>query len=187
MADRADAFSQGRYSAAAITLHWLIALAVIGQFIGMRYAEGLERTDPMMGTVFMLHKSTGLTILVLTLIRLGIRIPRGFLPLPEHMAGWEVVLARTTHIGFYALLLLMPLTGWIFGISAERGLDWYGLFSVPPLPLKGLAELAHEFHEYGAWVLLALFVLHVSGALKHHFLDRDLVLTRMIPGLRQRG
>ncbi len=174
------------YSRAAITLHWLIALAVIGQFLGIQYAEGLSREDPAMATVYMIHKSTGLTILALTLIRLFIRLRRGFIPLPQHMAGWEIVLARGTHVAFYALLLLMPLSGWIFGISADRGLDWYGIFPVPALPAGGLADAAHQFHELGAWALVILFVLHVLGALKHQFLDRDDVLARMLPAARRR-
>ncbi|MGB3723694.1 MAG: cytochrome b [Pacificimonas sp.] len=175
------------YSRAAIWLHWIIALAIIGQFAGMEYGETLVKGDPITATLYMLHKSTGITILALTLLRLAIRLRRGFLPLPAHMVSWEVILARVTHIGFYVLMLLMPLSGWIFAVSAKRGLDWFGLFPVPPLPLASLADLAHEFHEIGAWALIALFVLHVLGALKHHYLDRDNVAARMIPFLSKRG
>ncbi|MGB7404499.1 MAG: cytochrome b [Pacificimonas sp.] len=176
------------YSKAAIILHWLIALLVIGQFVGMQYADTLERTDPSLGTVYMLHKSSGLTILAFTVLRLFIRLREGFPALPMHMAGWEVLLARTTHIVFYALLLIMPLSGWLFAVSAARGLDLFGLVPVPVLPSSEVVrELMHEAHEYGAWAFLVLFVLHVLGALKHHFLDRDMVLTRMLPLVRRRG
>lgn len=178
---------RSRYSRAAIWLHWIIALAIIGQFVGMEYGETLAKGDPFAGTLYMLHKSTGITILVLTLLRLLIRVRRGFLPLPAHMVSWEVVLARMTHAGFYGLMLLMPLSGWIFAVSAKRGLDWFGLFAIPPLPLDGLKDLAHQFHEIGAWALIALFVLHVLGALKHHYLDRDDVAARMVPFLSRRG
>ncbi|MBV7256510.1 cytochrome b [Pacificimonas sp. WHA3] len=179
--------ARSSYSRGAIWLHWIIALVIIGQFLGMQYDETLAETDPARGTIYMLHKSFGLTILFLTLVRLIIRLRQGFLPLPPHMAGWEVMLARVTHFGFYALLLLMPLTGWIFGVSAKRGLDYFGLVPVPVLPLEGLAELAHELHEYGAWAFVILFILHVAGALKHHYLDRDDVATRMIPMLKRRS
>ncbi len=182
-----DYTTHSRYSRMAIALHWIIALAIIGQFIGMEYGESLPKGDPSLGTLYMLHKSTGITILALTILRLAIRLKRGFLPLPIHMAGWEVFLARATHVGFYLMMLLMPLSGWIFSVSAKRGLDWFGLFPVPVLPLEGLKDIAHEFHELGAWALIVLFVLHVLGALKHHFLDRDDIAARMIPFLSKRG
>lgn len=178
---------RSRYSSLSIFLHWLIALLVAGQFIGMSYLEGLERGDPFLGPGYMLHKSTGLTILALTLVRIVARLTEKFPELPEHMAMWERILARSTHIGFYGLLLLMPVSGWAFGVTAERGLDWYGLFGVPELPLAGLREVAHEAHEVGAYAFLVLIAAHVAGALKHHLLDRDTVLHRMLPVVRQRG
>ncbi|MEO0500373.1 MAG: cytochrome b [Pseudomonadota bacterium] len=172
----------GSYSGAAIALHWVIALAIFGQLIGIEYAESLPKGDPALPFLFMMHKSTGLTILGLTLVRVIMRLQRGFLPLPVHMSGWEVALARASHVGFYALLLLMPLTGWIFSVSAERTFDWYGLFAVPPLPLRAFAETAHELHEWGATAFLVLIGLHIAGALKHQFLDRDGLMRRMLPG-----
>lgn len=178
---------RSRYSSSSVLLHWVIALLVAIQYLGITYLEGLERGDPFLGPGYMLHKSTGLTILALTLLRILLRLCERFKPLPRHMAGWEKLFARATHIGFYFLLLLMPLSGWIFGVSVERGLYWYGLFSVPVLPLDGLSEAAHEAHEFGAYALLILIALHVAGALKHHFLDRDAVLHRMLPLVRPRG
>ncbi|EMD84149.1 cytochrome b [Pacificimonas flava] len=173
------------YSSAAITLHWLIALLVIGQFIGIQYAHGLPEGDPSTGTVYMIHKSTGITILALTLIRLIIRLTESFPPLPVHMARWEVILARGTHILFYLLLLIVPLAGWAFAVTPERGLDWYGVLPIPALPLSGARDVLHDVHEIAAQGIFYLFFLHVAGALKHHFLDRDDVLTRMIPALRR--
>ena len=178
--------SRSRYSTAAILLHWTIAALIIFQFAYMFFfIENLERGDPAMGSAYELHKSIGITILALTLVRLVMRLTEGFKPLPAHMAPWEVFLARFTHIAFYMLLLIVPLTGWIFAVSPDRGLDLFGLFPVPDLGI-GVRDAAHELHELLVWPFILLIVLHIVGALKHHFIDRDEVLARMLPFLSSR-
>ncbi len=180
-----------RYSNAAIALHWTIAILVIAQVVFViLFHNLLDSSDPAekaAGATFaMLHKSTGLLILAVTLGRLGLRLSEGFIPLPGHMRTWEVILARGNHILFYMLLLALPLAGWAFAVTAERPLMWYGLFEVPVIPLAKVARGGlHEAHEILALLTIALVVLHICGALKHYFLDRDDVVARMLPILRR--
>jgi len=185
------------YSRAAIILHWLIALLLIGNLAGGLLMGGfLDSDDPAMKKlgfqIIQLHKSFGLTVLLLTLVRLGVRVSAGFPPLPSHMTGLERLLARVTHYGFYALLLLIPLAGWVMVSASTLGFptSYFGLFTWPHLPIptsKETASAASEVHEILAFVAIGLIVLHVAGALKHHFFDRDDVLARMIPSLRRKA
>ncbi|MBB4630931.1 cytochrome b [Sphingosinicella soli] len=172
------------YSRTAITLHWLIAVLVLGNITGALYAEGLEGAER--GAIMGIHKSIGITVLVLTLWRLGLRLKEGFLLLPAHMKGWEIALAPATHIGFYVLLLAIPLSGWAFAASPERPLVWFNLIALPDSPLgKAGRGFFHDLHGLAALLAIVLVVLHVLGALKHHFPDRDDVLARMLPFLRK--
>jgi len=172
------------YSKTAITLHWLIAVLVLGNIFGAMYAEGIE--GPQRGTIMGLHKSVGMTVFGLTLWRIVIRVRQGFLSLPSHMKGWEVLLARLTHFGFYALLLAIPLSGWAFGSTEKRPLVFFGLFEFPHTPLGERARgVFHDIHAPLGFLMLLLVVLHVLGALKHHVLDRDDILARMLPFLRK--
>ena len=183
------------YSRAAIILHWLIALLIIGNLIGgllMDYF--LDSADPAMKKlgfqIIQLHKSFGLTVLVLSLARLGMRLSAGFPPLPGHMTGLERVLARITHYGFYALMLLIPLSGWVMVSASTLGFptSYFGLFDWPHLPIptsKETSGSASEVHEILGYMAIGLISLHVAGALKHQFFDRDDVLSRMLPALRR--
>lgn len=185
------------YSGVSVALHWIIAVLIIGNLAGGLLMERLlDSADPatrQLGfQVIQLHKSSGLTILVLSALRLLIRLVEGFPPLPAHMTGTERALARITHWGFYGLMLGIPLAGWVMVSASPLGLPtlWFGLFEWPHLPtgtdkaLSGAAGAVHELLAFGA---IALLALHVAGALKHQFLDRDEVLARMLPFLRRAG
>ncbi|WP_426165881.1 cytochrome b [Sandarakinorhabdus sp. DWP1-3-1] len=185
----------GRYSTVAILLHWITAVLVIGNLVGGLGNDcWFDSPDPATqqagATLVALHKSIGLTILVLTLVRLAWRLTNPPPPLPTHMTRGEVVLARTTHVAFYLLLLLMPLSGWAM-VSTGRHIgpvSWFGLFDVPPLPLPtSLGGLFHESHETIGLIMMLTLVLHVAGALKHHLFDRDNVLARILPRVRRRA
>ncbi|MFQ3595054.1 MAG: cytochrome b [Sphingomonadaceae bacterium] len=188
--------SERAYSGLSITLHWLIALLIVGNLAGGFFASGLLEsevaTDRQLGfRLIQLHKSFGLTVLVLSLARLLLRIVEGFPPLPAHMTRTERVLAKLTHGGFYALMIGIPVAGWVMVSASPIGLPtfWFGLFAWPHLPVAtsaDLAERASGVHEALAIGAIVLLVLHVGAALKHHFLDRDEVLARMLPFLRQR-
>ncbi len=178
---------RNRYSTVSLTLHWLTAVLVIAQ-IALIWAH--EATDGPASREFVnLHKSVGLSILVLTLARLGWRIANPAIPLPAETPRWQKLAARATHVLFYVFLLAMPLVGWAASSAAGREIVWFGLFEWPLLPIGGGRETAGDLmdvHETAARLLIALVVLHILGALKHHFVDRDNVLHRMIPLIRRR-
>ena len=199
--------TRSRYSHIAILLHWLIAIGII-VMIPLGWWMSDHVTDPSkIATVFkayQLHKSIGLTILVLSLARLIWRLTHRFPELPAEMPGWEKAAARASHILLYAVMLIMPITGWIYvsaGWNARMHTSfqiptmWFGLFQWPHIP--GIAEAsdatrastaasAMAVHSTLAWGAIALVALHAAAALKHHFFDRDDVLTRMVPLLRPR-
>lgn len=181
------AASADRYSTVAIALHWGIAILVLLQ-IGLYFAaDSVE--GPVARTFIEVHKASGLSILVLTLIRLMWRVRHPAPLLPATTPGWQRYLARITQALFYVVLVGLPLGGWAASSAAQRPIDWFGLFNWPLLPLPADRELAGalmQMHENGAKVLYVLLVLHIAGALKHHFLDRDNVLRRMLPWLPPR-
>ena len=193
----ARAETPGRYSAVSIALHWTIALLIVGNLTGGLLLDTFfESPDPAMKMrgfqLVQYHKWAGLTVLALSLVRLGHRLWQGFPPLPLHMKAWERVLARTTHYGFYALMIGVPLAGWAM-VSASP-LDFpirpFGLFTVPKLPLPTSSALDHQLgtvHALLAYTTIALLALHIAGALKHHFINHDAVLHRMLPWARTRA
>lgn len=192
--------TSSRYSAIAILLHWAIAILVISMIpMGWWMVRAINKPDTqqLAYQLFQLHKSIGFAILALTLLRVVWRLTHPVPALPSDMKDWERVLARATHIAFYALLLAIPLTGWAYvstgwAISTDRRLmvstSWFGLFDVPPIPamdgMRNVAFGAMGAHAYMAYGGAALIVLHVAAALKHQLIDRDGVLAQMLPFLR---
>ena len=185
------------YTGGAIALHWLIALLIIGNLIGgLVMVQLFDSADPQAkaaGYVIVgIHKAVGITVLGLTLLRIVWRLTHRPPPLPDHMTPLERWLARGTHLLFYALMLALPLTGWLMSSASVRRfpISWFGLFDVPFLPIaqdKAAAATLGDRHELLAWVAIATLALHVAGALKHHFLDRDPVLARMLPVVKPKG
>ena len=180
-----------RYATFTIILHWLIAALLVFEValgLNMEDARGTARF-----AVFQLHKSVGITILLLVLLRIVWRFHRS--PPPLTAIGWERYLAKTVHGAFYLLLLALPVSGWIVVSSSKIVVPTmlYGTILWPHVP--GFATLAAEAKQ--AWyntakfvhvnlinVLYLLVALHVAGALKHHFIDRDGDMARMAPGMR---
>ena len=185
-----------RYTSVAIALHWLIAFMVIGQLAGGLFMRNLlNEQAELKFELFQWHKSFGITVLLLTLVRLGWRLTHKPPPLPPAMPGWEKLAARVSHAGFYVLLLVIPLVGWLivssspFADSVQTYL--FGVVHWPHLPFfDGVADrkaLSHNFaevHEYLGFAMIGLIGLHVLAALKHHFVDDDSVLGHMIPFVR---
>jgi cytochrome b561 len=189
--------ARSTYSSVAIALHWLIALIIIANIIGgLTLDTFLDSPDAQMkatGFVIIgLHKAAGLAVIALTLLRIVWRLVNPPPPLPAHMTAFERILARVTVVGFYALMLLLPLSGWAMSSASPKRqpISFFGLFDVPYLPVEVAREAArtyHERHEQFAYVAIALIVVHVGAALKHHFMDRDDVLTRMMPWHKARA
>ena len=178
---------RNRYSAVSLTLHWVIAAGILAQILLITAHEAVE--GPASRTYVEIHKSLGLTLLVLTLVRIGWRLANPAPRLPDHMKTWENIVARVTHVGFYVALLFMPLTGWAAMSARARPIEWWGLINWPLLPIDGGREAARALmglHELGIKAIYVLLALHVLGALKHHFVDRDDVLHRMLPFIPRR-
>ncbi len=185
--------SQLRYGSVSIALHWLIALLVIINLVGGLYMGTLPRGDASQALIVMLHKSTGLTILALSIIRLIWRLINPWQPLPLGMSPALRAAARTTHVLFYVLIIAIPLSGWAMVSSSMRNapIVWYGLFEWPkigflaalaPDQKKAWGHTFGETHELLAYVTIALLLLHVGAALYHQYIRRDEVLRRMLPG-----
>ena len=175
------------WSRAARLFHWLIAALILVQgTIGLIMVQLPKR--PNIIPIYTLHKSIGLTILLLAVLRLGWRLMQRRPP-PLPMPGWQDALSRSTHVALYLLLFAMPLSGWLFdSASSLRPLYWWWWLKVPKLTDgadRQLADLAQNVHETLFWILVAVTVLHVAAALKHHFLDRDETLKRMLPWARR--
>ncbi len=179
-----------RYSPVAAILHWAIAALIIGQIIGGKYMHGLANSSPVKFDLYQLHKSFGLTILLLSLLRLGWRFTHRAPALPAAMPDWQKFAARGTHWMFYALMILTPLAGWaIVSVSpTDIPTKWFGIIPVPHLPFFGgvtdreaVEHIMEERHELLAYAIFALLTLHVGAALKHAFIDKDGVFGSMIP------
>lgn len=169
-----------RYSQIAIFLHWTIA-ALLAFQISVGWA--LEHLGARGFALFQLHKSVGITILALTVVRIAVRYTR---PRPAPVeGGLPGMLAKGVHGGLYLFMLAAPLTGWALVSTAKVKVPTL-IFGIVPLPHLPLAAGAHDpavaAHAVLAWVGIALFALHVAGALRHHILLRDGLLWRMIPG-----
>jgi cytochrome b561 len=165
------------YTRVARWLHWIIGLLIIGNLAG-----GLLG-DFAPDLIFPLHKSTGLLILGLSLVRLGWRLTHRPPAFPASMPGWERTLGRVTHWIFYALMILIPLSGWIMSSAGKYPLDFYGLFPVMKFDVvkeSALWEVAHEGHELLAYAMIGLLLLHIAAALRHRFVLKDGVLARML-------
>ena len=172
-----------RWGPVSQALHWLIVLMILGlAIVGLTMGE-LPKT-PKYFWVYTAHKSMGLTVLALVLVRIGWRLYAGA---PKPVAGtptWQERIASVTHWMLYALILAMPLSGWLYdSASGLRPFRWFGLFDVPKLiaPNDALRDASHAAHEWLFWVLVALVALHAAAAFYHHLFLRDATLTRMLP------
>lgn len=179
--------TETKYGAIAQLLHWAIVVLVIAQFALALRADGLPRGPALLQTLA-LHKSIGITILGLAILRLTWRWMNPVPPMPPSAPRWQHVAARISHFALYALLFVMPTFGWLMSSARNFPVSWFGKFTLPDLigPSEQAYDFFHEGHEFLAIVLLVLALLHVAAALKHHFVDRDDVLTRMLPWNRKR-
>ncbi len=173
--------AHSRYSSVAIAFHWGIALLLIANLVAGLLFDTLEDLDkPTFFTLVQLHKATGVTILALAVLRLAWRLTHPVPAYPAHMTPAERLLAKLSHWGFYVLMIALPLSGWAM-VSVSKikfPMSWFGLFEIPLLSVpKGWNY--HDLHGILGWVAVAMIVLHVAAALKHHYFDRDDVFARM--------
>lgn len=175
-----------KYGPIAQLFHWVIVALVITQFLLAQRADDLPRGPALLQTLA-LHKSIGITILALAIVRLAWRWVNPVPPMPPSAPRWQHVAARISHSALYGLLLLQPLVGWLMSSARNFPVSWFGAVTLPDLiePSKSAYELFHEGHEILGQALLVLALLHAAAALKHHFIDRDDVLLRMLPWNRK--
>lgn len=180
--------------------HWATALTILATaFVGLT----MEDVDALW--YYGLHKSLGMSVLGLVVLRMLWRLVDGRPPYPAGMPAWQRLASSGAHALIYLAMLVMPISGWLYNSAARRPLDWFGVFRIPsltaldretqtysvlgfdapgfidtPQKLRAVAGDLHETLFYAGAVLIAL---HVAAALKHHFHDRDATLARMLPGL----
>ena len=166
-------------------VHWAIHWATVGLVFWLFYL-GWTMVDlplsPQKFQDYALHKSLGLTVLMLVALRIVWRRLNTVPPLPEGMKRHETILAKATHHGIYVLLVLIPLTGWLYSGATASPANYFGFWEVPDLigANETAAKVIKVIHEWAGNLLAACIILHVAGALKHHFVNRDTVLTRML-------
>jgi cytochrome b561 len=175
---------QNRWSKSAIGLHWLMAiLIVVVMTLGWTAEEMPLSPDKVV--VFVWHKSVGLTILLLAIVRLLNRLAARS---PRHsLSNWERVTSRVVQAGLYLCLLVMPLSGWVINSASDFPLKVFWLVPLPPLtgPSESLAEVAGQVHVTVLYIMLVLMALHVAGALRHYFRGENQVMQAMLPKMER--
>ncbi len=170
------------YTRTAIVLHWLVALLILTALpLGLTMTE--MPLSPQKLKFYAWHKWLGVTVFGLVVLRLAWRAVHPPPPLPESVPAWQRSAAHALHWALYALMLVIPLAGWL--MSSAKGFQtvYLGVLPIPDLLPKNeaLGERLADVHAWLAYALIALLVVHVAAALKHHFIDRDDVLRRMLP------
>jgi cytochrome b561 len=165
-------------------LHWIIVLLIINQWVIAERAEGLKFSAKIAALGW--HKSFGITILALAVIRLAWRWMNPVPDLSAETKPWERVLAKISHLLLYGLIFAIPISGWLMSSAKNTPVSWFKLFQLPNLvaPDKAFGASMHDLHHLLFNVLVVVAALHIAGALKHHFIDRNDVLRRMLPFAR---
>jgi cytochrome b561 len=173
-----------RFGAAAIALHWLMAA-----LLGLLVASGLYMTslpdagfDTRKIVLILCHKQLGLAALALVLARMGWRAANPLPALAETLPEWQQVSARLAHLLLYALMVALPLTGWLMSSAGGFPVSLFGLFELPDL-VPASDRLFQGFiaiHQWLGYALLALALVHAAAALRHHFVLHDATLTKML-------
>ena len=168
------------YAFGSKLFHWLVALIVLIMLSGSFFLGDLPET--IKPTAIMIHKSLGLTVLCLMILRVCWIIHSGKPALPPTVPLWERYFSHIVQYSLYCFLFLMPLCGWVMSVAAAKPPSYFGLFKVPLpwiTPNKPLAQWMFSAHQTIAWIIIALLCLHIAGALKHYFMDKDNVFQRM--------
>ncbi len=178
-----EAKAAERYSGIAVLLHWLIALMIFGSLALGLYMVGLK-LSPTKLKLYSWHKWLGVTIWLLAVARLAWRLGHPPPPNPP-MPVWQYAAATVSHALLYTLVLVIPVTGWLFSSASGFPVVYFGVLQLPDLIAKSkdAADVLRAVHAYLNYGLMALVAVHIVAALKHHLVDRDPVLHRMLPWL----
>lgn len=170
------------YGLMPILLHWIMAIIIIGMFFLGEYMVDLDYYDSWYHQAPWWHKSIGVCLFSLLLIRIGLKLSSAT-PAPlSSYKSWELVLAKITHVSFYLLLLAICMSGYLVATAKGVGVELFAWFEIPAIMAlsENQTDLFGEIHEVTTHILVVLFLLHVAAALKHHFVDHDSTLTRML-------
>ena len=174
--------SKDQWGWISITLHWLTAVLILGlAMVGLLMTE--LPNSPFKMQIYAMHKSFGLTVLVLTLLRLAWRFIAGRPDQLLESGRLQTLAAKAVHGALYALLLAMPLSGWLYNSASGFALKWFGLITLPKLftgfnpTVKAFALASHETLFY---ILAAVLLIHAGAALWHHYAKHDHTLNRML-------
>ncbi len=176
-----------RWSSIIQWLHWLMALAILANgTIGLIMVD-MSRGMTKLNT-FAIHKSIGLTVLALLVVRVSWRL-FDRRPRDEPMPRWQRLTAHATQAALYLLMLAIPMSGWLYNSAHGNPLQWFKLFNLPALVEKNetISELALLGHQTLFWLLCIALSGHIAGALIHHWFERDNTLLRMLPFARLRA
>lgn len=170
------------YGLVAQAFHWLVVVGIAAQFV---WAWRIDRTDSIRAEFALVnqHKSIGLTVLALVILRLLWRAFNRPPAFPAGMSAWERRAAATAHWLLYALILAMPLTGWMYSSAAGFGAEFFGLLDIPDLVAQSepLEDVFGSIHEWLAIAIAGVVAIHVLAALRHQFVLKDGLLRRMLP------
>lgn len=170
------------YTGIAKIFHWLLALMIIISFsVGLYMVD--QPFSPQRLKLYNWHKWAGVTILALSALRLLWRLYQPAPALPATMLAWQKMVSNWVHIFLYILFFAVPLTGWVYSSAAGFPIVWFGVLPLPDMVSKNreLAEFLKPFHWIAAYSLAGMVLIHIAAALKHHFIERDDVLKRMLP------
>lgn len=170
-----------RWGLVAQGFHWLMFLVIAGAWFAVENHENFPKGSDERAQWMMIHKSLGLTIFFLVWLRIGARLS---MPTPAAVGeGFLLLVSKVVGLGLYALMIAMPVTGLLASQFYGKPVSWFGVFEIPVVlgEDKAVGKQLMELHEAGFGLLLFLLLLHVGGALKHHFIAKNDVLTRMLP------
>ena len=176
------------YTRTAVTLHWIVALLIFMAFPLGVYMHDLPLSPDKL-RLYSWHKWIGVTLFLLAMVRISWRSTHKPPPLPDAMPSWEKLAAHAVHYLLYTLILAIPLSGWL--MSSAKGVQtvWLGVLPLPDLVSKNkeLGDSLKAVHESFNFLLFGLVLAHVGAALKHHFIEHDDILVRMLPFLRNKS
>lgn len=177
--------TEDRFGAVAMLLHWSMAVLIIGLAALGLYMVTLPDVgfDTKKIVLILYHKEIGLSVLVLLAVRLAWRLTQILPQLVEHLPDWQKIAARFVHLSFYALMLALPLTGWLMSSAAGIPVSFFGLFTLPDFlpPDDYLFQRLIGIHKWLGYLLIFFILVHVGAALMHHFVLKDDTVRRMLP------
>ena len=177
-----------KWGTLAQTLHWGIMVLFVGMWLVAEQMQEMPQDATFLGLgkwdLYGMHKATGMLILALVLVRVAWRFMNPTPSLGEQSTPLQKMAANLVHLGLYGVMLGMPISGYLMSMAGGHSISFYGLFNVPDIIGKNpdLGKFAHFMHGAIWNVFTALIVLHILAAVYHHFMKKDMVLRRMLPG-----